>query len=93
MSQILLDDKIAKDINSLNLKQRGVFNVVHTWAKDYVKYEGYDIESVHIFASGSAGTGKSHLVKVIYNAILKKLPYHLLQRTLGNQEFFYFVLQ
>ena len=39
MPQILPDDKITKRINSLNTKQREVFNVVNTWAKDYVKYD------------------------------------------------------
>ena len=34
VSQILPDDKIAKDINFLNSKKREVFNVVHTWARD-----------------------------------------------------------
>ena len=31
---------------------------------------------MHIFLSGSGVTGKSHLVKVIYNAILTTLLYH-----------------
>ena len=31
---------------------------------------------MHIFLSGSGGTGKSYLVKVIYNAISKTLFYH-----------------
>ena len=76
MLQILPDDEIAKDINSLNSKQREVFNVVHRWVKNYVKYDGHDVEPVHIFLSGSGGTGKSHLVRVIYNAISKTLLYH-----------------
>ena len=33
MSQILPDDEIPKGINSLNSKQRKVFNVLHTWVK------------------------------------------------------------
>ena len=49
--------------------------MVHTWAKDYVKYDGYDVEPVHLFLSGSCGTGQSHLVKLIYNAISKTLLY------------------
>ena len=73
MPQILPDDEIAKGINS---KQWEVFNVVHAWAKEYLKYDGHDVESVHISLSSSGGTGKSHLVKVIYNAILKALLYH-----------------
>ena len=45
-----------------------IFNVVHTWAKNYVKYEGFDVETVQIFVSGSGRACKPHLVKV-YNAI------------------------
>ena len=52
MPQILPDDETAKDINSLNSKQMEVFNVVHTWAKDYVKYIEYNFEPLHIFLSG-----------------------------------------
>ena len=42
--------------------------MVHAWAKKFVKYYGHDIEPVHMFLSGSGGTGKSHSVKVIYSA-------------------------
>ena len=69
MPQILPDDEIAKGINSLNSEQREDFNVVHTWVKDYVKYDGHNVEPIHIFFSDSGGTGKSHLEKVTYNAI------------------------
>ena len=76
MLQILPDNEIAKGIKSLNSKQREVFNVVYTWAKDYVKYYGHDVESVHILLSGSGGTGKPYLVKVICNKRSKTLLYH-----------------
>ena len=76
MPQIVPDGEIAKGVNSLNSKRRKVFNVVHKWAKDYAKCKGHNFESVDIFLSGSGGTGKSHLVKVIYNAISKTLLYH-----------------
>ena len=69
--QILPDDEIAKDTNSLNSEQREVFNEVLTWAKDYMKYDGFDVEPADIFLSISVGTGKSLLMKVIYNAISK----------------------
>ena len=74
--QILPDDEIAKDINSLNSKQREAFNVIHTWPTKYVIYDGHDVEPVHMFLSVSGGTGKSLLVKVICNAISKTLLYH-----------------
>ena len=89
------DDEIAKGINSLNSKQRKIFSsVVHTWAKDFVKYDGYDFEPVHIFRSGSGGTGKSHLVKVIYSYTTQYQKHcFIIVRTLRNQEFFYLDLQ
>ena len=73
MPQISPDGEIAKGVNSLNSKQREVFNVVHNRAKDYAKCNGHNVEPVYIFLSG---TGKSHLVKVIYNALSKTLLYH-----------------
>ena len=50
--------------------------MVHKSAKEYVKCNGHNAESIHIFLLGSGGTDKSHLVKVIYNAISKTLLYH-----------------
>ena len=76
MQQILPDDKAEKGISSLNSKQREVFNVVHTWTKNYIKYDKHEFELEHIFVSGTAETGESHLVKVIYNAISKTLLCH-----------------
>ena len=46
-------DETAESINHSNSKQREVFNVVHTWSKDYVKCIGYNVELVEIFLSGS----------------------------------------
>lgn len=60
-SQILPDEEIAEVIGSLNSKQREIhtcFNVVHTWTKDYVKYDGYNIASVPMFHSVSVDTGQ-----------------------------------
>ena len=44
--------------------------MVHTWAKNYVKYDENDVEPVQIFLSDSGGTGKSHLVRVISKILL-----------------------
>ena len=49
--------------------------MVHTWFKDYIKYNGYDVEPVHIFLSGSGRTGLSHLVRVIYTLFYKRYFY------------------
>ena len=91
MSQILPDDRITKGINFLNTKQREVFNVVHTWTNNYVKYDEHVVEPVHILLSGSGGTGKSHLVRVTYNAISKTLLYHC--KDLRKQDFVHLDLQ
>ena len=76
MPKILPDDRIVEGIDAWDSKQKEVFNAVHTWAKDYVKYDEHNVEPVHIFLSGNGGTGKSHLVKVISEAISKTFLYH-----------------
>ena len=85
MPKILPDDDNAEGTNSLNSKQREVFNVVHIWDKDCLEYNGHNLEPVQIFLSGSRGTGKFYLVKVIYNAT-SKLCFILL-KILKNLEF------
>ena len=44
--------------------------------KDYVKHNGHNVEPIHRFISGSGGTGKPHLVKVIYHPVTKTFLYH-----------------
>ena len=59
MSQILANGEIAASINSLNLKQRDVFNVVHAWAKDYVEHKWHNVEPILTFPSRKGGTAKN----------------------------------
>ena len=72
------DDEIAANIRSLNKKQCMVFDVLQQWARNYVKNissrKNLQINPVHIL-SGSGGTGKSHLVKTIYQVVSKELRY------------------
>ena len=72
--KLATDDEIAANIRSLNKKQRMVFDVLHQWARNYVKNvsskKNLQINPVHIFLSGSGGTGKSHWVKTIYQVVL-----------------------
>ena len=51
--KILPDDEIADSINSLDSKQKELFNVGHMWAKDYVKYNRHNVKPLHILHSGS----------------------------------------
>ena len=69
MLQLLPDDEIAKDINSLNSKLRKVFNVGHIWAKADVKCNGHNVEAVYILLSGSAKRNIQRHIKEIYNVI------------------------
>ena len=58
-----------------------VFDVLHQWARNYVKTDfstkkNLQINPVHMILSGSGGTGKSHLVKAIYQVVSTELSYH-----------------
>ena len=64
MPKILPDNEIAEGVKYLNSGQREIYNVVHTWAKIYVTYDIHNVEPIHIFLSGSGGTGKSHFKNI-----------------------------
>ena len=73
------DSLINENIRSLNVKQRQVFDVIHKWARDYVKnlsskHVKY-IKPFHIFLTGGAGVDKSHLIKTIFMSISKLLSF------------------
>ena len=73
MSRIMADDDISESINSPNFKQCDVFTAVHNKAKEYAKHNCVSTKPVHIFISESGHTGKSHLLNIIYNILLKSL--------------------
>ena len=70
---------ISENIRSLNAKQRQLFEVIHKWSRDYMKNLSSktikNIKPFHIFLTGGAGVGKSHLIKTIYMSISKVLMY------------------
>ena len=76
LPKILPVNKTTEGENSLNSKQKEVLGVVHTWLKGYVKNDKHNFKPGCIFLSGSGGTGKFYLVKIIYNVMSKTLLYH-----------------
>ena len=70
---------INENIRSLNMKQREVFNFKHKWSRDYIKSLRFKVikkvKSFHIFITGCAGVGKSHLISTIFLSLNKVLGY------------------
>ena len=73
------DDEINAHIRTLNSKQKEIFDVVLNWGKRHVQNlkskNPILLDPIHIFLTGGAGVGKSHLVKCIYNCLSKLLAY------------------
>ena len=71
--------KLCKNVRSLNQKQREVFEIINKWAQDYIKNLSCNsprcVLPLHLFVTGGAGVGKSHLMKTIYQSLMKTLAY------------------
>ena len=73
------DDEISASIRSVYLKQRQVFDFIHSWAKEsktekFKKARG--TQTFYLFLSGSVAVGKSYLIKALYQSLSKLLQYH-----------------
>jgi len=69
------DEELYLMIQSLNGKQREIFDIVYNWAKKYIQnkgsYNSYSLHSLQIFLTAAGGCGKSYLVKCLYNVLHK----------------------
>ena len=63
----------------MNSQQREVFESVHSWAKTFLKYQNCiapkKVESLHLFITGNAGTGKSFLINLLFDHLTKLFAY------------------
>ena len=70
-SHLMPNDELCALIQTLNKSQREVFNSAFSWARCKVKFKlagmQFNQEPVHFFLTGGAGSGKSHLARVIYH--------------------------
>ena len=68
---------VSENICSLNAKQQPLFEIIHKWSRDYMKNLSSKTIKInkpfHIFLTGGAEVGESHLIKTIYMSISKIL--------------------
>ena len=78
LNSLLSDDELHERIRSLNIKQREIFDFVNAWTRKKLKsLSGKNTapDPFHIFLTGSAGTGKSHVLTTIRHYLQKALSY------------------
>ena len=73
------DDQLRESVRSLNQKQRQAYDIVLSWCrikqKNLNSLKPKEVEPIHLFITGGAGAGKSHLIKTIYHTVVKTSRY------------------
>ena len=76
---VLSDENVNKRVRDLNTQQREIFELVHATAKSHLKNlnctKPTEIAPLHLFLTGYAGTGKSYLVRLLFDHLTKLFSY------------------
>jgi DNA replication protein DnaC len=69
------DDLLRESVRSLNKKQRLAYDTVLSWCRTKMSnlnsLKPQKVDPMHLFITGGAGSGKSHLIKTIYHTATK----------------------
>ena len=80
LTPLISNEALGEKIRSLNKLQREIFDFVNKWARDQIKSKNCKapekLQPIHLFVTGSAGTGKSHLLATIRHFLVKSLSYN-----------------
>ena len=72
---VVKDEEISKRVQSLNTQQREVFELVHSAAKRHLKnlncMKPRKLTCLNLFLTGFAGTGKSFVVRLLFDHLTK----------------------
>ena len=73
------DDDLRANVRSLKMRKSYAFEIFLKWYRDIVKsmssLQPFPVNSVYKFISGDAGTGKSDVIRALYQTALKTFRY------------------
>lgn len=72
---VLNFEEYSKLVHTLNAEQKYIFNIILNWCRNLRKFQKTkDIpKPFHLFVTGGAGTGKSHLINAIVNMAKREM--------------------